>query len=123
MQTKTFLLGVTVGLLGGAVVALTAAPQSGTQLRQNLARNVNNTRSELLSIKSDATQVKHSIQALTNEAKNNIPQIINELKESFINFKQETEPTTTHLKQEIENLQKSIEEIEKNIPKTKKQEE
>lgn len=121
MKANTFLLGVAAGLIGGAVVALTTTPQSGTQLRQNLARNTNNTKSELLDIKSEANEVKNSIQTLTYEAKNNIPRIINELKESFTTFKQEIEPSATHLKQEIENLQKSIEEIEKNIPKPKKE--
>lgn len=122
MKTKTFLLGAAIGLIGGAVVALSTAPQSGTQLRQNITRNTDGTKSEFLAVKSDANQVKHAIQALTNEAKNNIPQIINELKESFTNFKQDIEPNAAHLKQEIENLQKSIEEIEKNIPKDDKKE-
>lgn len=120
MKTKTFLLGAAVGLISGVALALSTAPQSGTQLRQNLARQTDYTKSELLAVKSDVSQVKHSIFALTNEAKNNIPQIINELKDSFSNFKQDIEPNTVHLKQEIENLQKSIDEIEKNIPKNEK---
>lgn len=123
MKTKTFLLGAAVGLLSGVAIALSTAPQSGTQLRQNLTRHTNSTKSELLAVKSDVDKVKHAISAFTNEAQNNIPQIINELKDSFANFKQEIEPNTTHLKQEIENLQKSIEEIEKNIPKTKEKQE
>lgn len=120
MKTKTFLLGAAVGLVSGAVVALNAAPQSGAQLRQNLARNTNGAKSELFAVKSEADQVKHAISVLTNEAKNNIPQIISELKDSFTNFKEDIEPNAAHLKQEIENLQKSIEEIENNIPKPKK---
>lgn len=116
MKAKTFLTGLTVGIVGGAVAILMSTPQSGNTLRQNIARNSTNMKSNFLDVINETQSVKQSIVTLTNEAKNNIPVIINDLKETFINFKQEIEPETKHLKQEIENLQNSIAEIEKNLP-------
>lgn len=120
MNAKTFLLGLTAGLIGGAAAVLFSTPQSGAQLRQNIATNKNAAKSKLQDIQHEANHVKDSIITLKNEAQNNMPNIINELKDNFTAFKSQIEPETINLKQEIENLQNSIKEIEKNIPQSTK---
>ncbi|MEK4627242.1 MAG: YtxH domain-containing protein [Solibacillus sp.] len=119
MNAKTFILGLTTGLISGAAVVLFSAPQSGAQLRQNILSNSVNAKSKLQEIKSEIQNVSYSVTALKSEAQNNIPTIINDLKDTFSNFTEEIQPQTARLKQEIEGLQNSISEIEKNIPSDK----
>lgn len=120
LKTSTFLLGIGAGIIGGATAILFTTPQSGEQLRNNLARNGNIAKEKLSEVKNQAIEVKQSFTTFKNEAKNNIPQIVSEFKEIIVNFKEEIEPETVILKQEIENLQKSIAEIEKNFSKDEK---
>ncbi|MEK4230662.1 YtxH domain-containing protein [Solibacillus sp. FSL H8-0538] len=122
MKAKSLLIGLTAGIVGGAVAVLLTTPQSGEQLRTNLIRNTNSAKEKICDVKYQASAVKQSFSVLSNEAKNNIPNIINELKETFAHFKQDIEPETVILKQEIENLQKSITEIERNLSKNEKNE-
>lgn len=119
MKAKSFLLGLTAGLVSGAAVVLFSAPQSGAQLRQTITTNTTSTKSKLQNVKSEIQNVKEAIATLKSEAQNNMPSIINELKENLTTFKQEIEPETEKLIQEIEGLQNSIKEIEKNIPSNK----
>ncbi|MEK4701121.1 YtxH domain-containing protein [Solibacillus sp. FSL R7-0668] len=119
MKAKSFLLGLTTGLVGGAIAVLFSAPQSGEQLRQNIARNTARAKSKLQDVQVEMDHVKQSILTLKSEAQNNMPSIINELKDNFTTFKAEIEPEAKILKQEIENLQNSIDEIEKIIPQSK----
>jgi len=119
MKAKSFLLGLTTGLVGGAIAVLFSAPQSGVQLRQNIARNTAGAKSKLQDVQVEMDHVKQSILTLKSEAQNNMPSIINELKDNFTTFKAEIEPEAKILKQEIENLQNSIDEIEKIIPQSK----
>ena len=119
MNTKSFLLGLTTGIVSGAAVVLFSAPQSGEQLRQNIASNTTSAKLKLQDVKSNAKNVKASISTLIAEAQNNIPSIINEMKDNLTSFKEEIEPETIKLKQEIEGLQNSFNEIEKNIPSDK----
>ena len=120
MKAKSFLLGVTTGIVSGAAVILFTAPQSGTTLRQNLLENTKNAKSKFQGVQSELnselTSVKQSITTLKAEVQNSMPSIVNELKDSLANFKTQIEPETINLKQEIEKLQNSISEIEKNIP-------
>lgn len=120
MKAKPFLIGLTAGIVGGAAAIIFTAPQSGEQLRSNLARNTASAKDKLNDVKAQAINVKQSFTTLSYEAKNNIPQIINELKDTFTNFKQDIEPETVKLQQEIENLQKSIAEIEQILPQNQK---
>lgn len=120
MKAKSFFLGLTTGLVSGAVAVLLSAPQSGAQLRQNIARNTAVAKSKLQDVQVEMDHVKQSIMTLKSEAQNNMPSIINELKDNFTTFKAEIEPEAKILKQEIENLQNSIDEIEKIIPQSKK---
>ena len=119
MNAKSFLLGLTTGIVSGAAVVLFSAPQSGEQLRNKIASNTMNAKLKLQDVKSNAQNVKESISTLITEAQNNIPSIINEMKDNLASFKEEIEPETLKLKQEIEGLQNSIKEIEKNIPSDK----
>lgn len=122
MKTKTFLIGLSAGLVGGVAAILLSTPQSGAQLRQNITTNLTSAKSKLTDLTSEFGHVKQSISSLTSEAQNNIPSIINDLKVSLTHFKQEIEPETLTLKQEIEKLQNSISEIEKNIPSNRNEE-
>jgi len=122
MKAKNFLIGLTAGLVGGATAVLLTAPQSGEQLRVNIARISASAKEKLTDVTHEVSTVRQSVTALTNEAKNNIPQIISELKETLTTFKTDIEPETTLLKQEIEILQKSMAEIQKNIPQSRKEE-
>ncbi|MGE7024038.1 YtxH domain-containing protein [Solibacillus cecembensis] len=122
MKTKTFLIGLSAGLVGGAAAILLSTPQSGTQLRQNITTNLASAKSKLTDLTSEIGNVKQSISALSSVAQNNMPSIINDLKVSLSQFKQEIEPEALTLKQEIEKLQNSISEIEKNIPSARNEE-
>jgi gas vesicle protein len=116
MNAKSFLLGLTTGIVSSAAVVLFSAPQSGEKLRQNIASNTASAKLKLQDVKSNVQNVKASVSTLIAEAQNNIPSIINEMKENLTSFKEEIEPDALKLKQEIELLQNSIKEIEKNIP-------
>ncbi|MEG0385330.1 MAG: YtxH domain-containing protein [Solibacillus sp.] len=122
MKTKTFLIGLSAGLVGGAAAILLSTPQSGMQLRQNITTNLASAKSKLTDLTSEIGNVKQSISALSSVAQNNMPSIINDLKVSLTQFKQEIEPEALTLKQEIEKLQNSISEIEKNIPSARNEE-
>ena len=115
MKTKTFLIGLTAGLVGGTIAALFSTPQSGQQLRSKIKSNTDCTKENFKDVKLQVNNVKQSINTLTNEAKNNIPQIINDLKTSIDTFSSETESSRNNLQQEIEALQNSVSLIEKNI--------
>ena len=119
MNAKSFLIGLTAGIVSGAAVVLFSAPQSGEQLRNKIASNTMSAKLKFQDVKSNAQNVKESISTLITEAQNNIPSIINEMKDNLASFKEEIEPETLKLKQEIEGLQNSIKEIEKNIPSDK----
>ncbi|MFC7688233.1 YtxH domain-containing protein [Ureibacillus sp. GCM10028918] len=127
MQAKPFLIGLSAGVIGGLTALLLTAPQSGKQLRSNIAKNSKVAKSYLGDVKHHSRSVKDSITTITNEVKNNIPEIMNELKHSISRFTQEIEPDTAKLKEEIDGLQKSIIEIENNLSdlnnKKKKEEE
>ena len=115
MKIQTFFTGLAVGVAAGMVVAIMTAPQTGKQLRSNIARNTSVLKDQLVDVKNETNNVKQSITSFSIEAKNNIPQIINELKETITTFKAEIEPDALKLKQEIDVLQNSISEIEKNF--------
>ncbi|MCM3723049.1 MULTISPECIES: YtxH domain-containing protein [Solibacillus] len=122
MKAKSFLLGITTGIVGGAAVILFTAPQSGTALRQNLLENTKKATSKLQDVQHELNNVKQSITTLKAEVQNSMPSIVNELKDNFANFKTQIEPEAINLKQEIEKLQNSISEIEKNIPSNRNNE-
>jgi gas vesicle protein len=115
MKAQPFLIGLTTGIIGGAIAVLFSTPQSGQQLRSTILSNTDSAKLKLQDVKHQVNNVKQSMGTLTNEAKNNIPQIINDLKHSITIFTQEIEPTKNNLQQEIEALQNSINEIEKNV--------
>ena len=115
MKAKPFLIGLTAGIVGGAIATILSAPQSGKQLRTNISSFSTSTKERLNDVNFQTKNVKQSFSNLSNEVKNNIPQIIKELSQSFTSFKQQIEPETALLKQEIEGLQKSIGEIEQNL--------
>ncbi|WP_342558563.1 YtxH domain-containing protein [Metasolibacillus sp. FSL K6-0083] len=115
MKAKPFLIGLTAGIVGGAIATILSAPQSGKQLRTNITSFSTSTKERLNDVNFQTKNVKQSFSNLSNEVKNNIPQIIKELSQSFTSFKQQIEPETALLKQEIEGLQKSIGEIEQNL--------
>ncbi len=115
MKAKPFLIGLTTGIVGGAIAVLFSTPQSGQQLRANLRANAEITKDKLFDVKQQVDTVKQSVSSLTNEVKNNIPQIINDLKQTISTFTEEIEPSKNNLQQEIEALQNSINEIEKNV--------
>jgi len=115
MKVQTFFTGLAVGVTAGMVAAIMTAPQTGKQLRSNIARNTSIWKDQLVDVKNETNNVKQSIASFSIEAKNNIPQIINELKETVATFKTEIEPDAIKLKQEIDVLQNSISEIEKNF--------
>lgn len=117
MKTKTFLIGLTAGLVGGTIAALFSTPQSGQQLRSTIKSNTERTKENFQDVKLQLSNVNESIHTLTNEAKNNIPLIINDLKTSIDSFSTEIEPSKNNLQQEIKALQNSISSIEKNIAK------
>lgn len=120
MKAKPFLIGLSAGIVGGAVAILFSAPQSGQTLRSNIKTNTSSAKDMLSDVKLQINKVTDAISSFTNEAKNNIPQIINELKDSIQSFKQEIEPNQDQLQQEIVSLQKSIDEIEQNIARFQK---
>ncbi|KYG90698.1 YtxH domain-containing protein [Metasolibacillus sp. FSL H7-0170] len=115
MKAKPFLIGLTAGIVGGAIATILSAPQSGKELRTNITSFSTSTKERLNDVNFQTKNVKQSFSNLSNEVKNNIPQIIKELSQSFTSFKQQIEPETALLKQEIEGLQKSIGEIEQNL--------
>ncbi|MGE7843174.1 YtxH domain-containing protein [Lysinibacillus sp. NPDC093712] len=115
MKAQPFLIGLTTGIIGGAIAVLFSTPKSGQQLRSTILSNTDSAKLKLQDVKHQVNNVKQSVGTLTNEAKNNIPQIINDLKHSITIFTQEIEPTKNNLQQEIEALQNSINEIEKNV--------
>lgn len=115
MRAKPFLIGLSTGIIGGLTAIIFTTPQSGDQLRSNVARNFKIAKTRLSEIQHHSSSVKESFKSLKNEAKNNIPNIMNDLKGSISNFKQEIGPDTAKLKEEIEGLQKSITEIENNL--------
>ena len=117
MNTKSFLIGLTVGIVGGSTAILFSTPQSGKTLRNNLKTNTASAKEMLTDVKLQFEQVKQAITSLTNEAKNNIPEIINDLKNTVTSFQNNIEPNQKNIKQEIEALQKSINEIEQNMNK------
>ncbi|MEC1180123.1 YtxH domain-containing protein [Metasolibacillus meyeri] len=116
MKAKPFLIGLTAGIIGGAIATIFSTPQSGKELRANITNFSANTKGQIDDVNAQAQGVMQSFTNLSNEVKNNIPQIIKELSQSFTSFKQQIEPETALLKQEIEGLQKSISEIEQNLP-------
>ena len=119
MKAKNFLAGLLVGVTIGAAVAISSAPQKGSQLRNNIQANLNTWKLQLNDVKKETSNVKQSIVTLTNEAKNNIPNIINDVKASISSYKKEIDPQTEFLKQEIGSLQKTTDEIERNFKKIK----
>ncbi|MFL0504287.1 YtxH domain-containing protein [Ureibacillus sp. 179-F W5.1 NHS] len=115
MRAKPFLIGLSTGIIGGLTAIIFTTPQSGNELRSNVARNLKIAKTRLSEIQHHSSSVKESIITLKNEAKNNIPNIMNDLKGSISNFRQEIGSDTEKLKEEIEGLQRSIAEIENNL--------
>ncbi|MEK9199473.1 YtxH domain-containing protein [Lysinibacillus halotolerans] len=115
MRAKPFLIGLSTGIIGGLTAIIFSTPQSGNELRSNVARNLKIAKTRLSEIQHHSSSVKESIITLKNEAKNNIPNIMNDLKGSISNFRQEIGSDTEKLKEEIEGLQRSIAEIENNL--------
>ncbi|WP_042476668.1 YtxH domain-containing protein [Bacillus ndiopicus] len=115
MKAKPFLIGLTAGIVGGAIATILSTPQSGKELRTNITNFSANAKERLNDVNFKTKNTKQSLKNLSNEVKNNIPQIIKELSQSLTSFKQQIEPETALLKQEIEGLQKSISEIEQNV--------
>ncbi len=120
MKTKTFLLGVTAGLVGGLTAAILTAPQSGDQLRSNISRNTKIAKDNVNDLIQKTASLKVAVVQLKNEVKNNIPNIISDLKQSITKYSHEIEPGAIKLKQELEGLQNSIAKIEKNLDKINK---
>ncbi|MEG0258782.1 MAG: YtxH domain-containing protein [Lysinibacillus sp.] len=115
MKAKSFLIGLTAGIVGGTIAVMLSTPQSGQQLRSTIKVNSASTKYKLQDVKDQISQVKQAVTHLKNESKNNIPLIINNLKQTIQTFTTEIEPTKNNLQQEIESLQNSISEIEKNF--------
>lgn len=120
MKAKTFLTGLSFGIIGGVVSVLFTTPQSGKQLRANISNFCSSTKDTVNNLLNQTKDVKNSFTLLKNEVEYNIPNIITETKTAFSNFKKETEPNLIHLKEEIENLQNSIVEIENNLSRKDK---
>ena len=117
MKAKTFLIGLTAGVVGGTIAIILSTPQSGKEFRSNLKTNVATSKDMLDDVTEQIKHVKSAIINFTSEAKNNIPQIITELMDSIQTFQHDIEPEKNNLQQEIETLQNTISEIEKNLNK------
>ena len=98
MKVQTFFTGLAIGVVAGMVAAIMTAPQTGKQLRSNIARNTSIWKDQLVDVKNETNNVKQSITSFSIEAQNNIPSIINELKETITTFKTEIEPEAIKIK-------------------------
>ncbi|RUL47472.1 MULTISPECIES: YtxH domain-containing protein [Lysinibacillus] len=115
MRAKPFLIGLSTGIIGGITTILLTTPQSGQQLRSNIALNTKKAKANLVEIAKHTSNLKDATFTLKNEVQNNIPKVIHELKDSVSNFKQTIEPDAVKLKEELEGLQNSIAKIENNL--------
>lgn len=122
MKLKPFFYGMTAGVVGGAVASVFCAPQSGKQLRLDVASFSQTAKNRVADVNQEAKNVKEAIANLVEEAKNDIPQIVKELKTDVQQYQRDIMPDAQQLKQEIETLQKSVSVIEQNVSKLTKKE-
>lgn len=52
MRAKTFLIGLSTGIVGGIAAVLFTTPQTGEQLRSNILENSKKAKENLLELKS-----------------------------------------------------------------------
>merc|ERR1739845_25137 len=103
MKVSNFFAGLGAGLVAGAVTAILSAPKSGEELRT--------------SIKSSGSELKESINHLTEESKTQVPEAVDGLKASLQSWQEDTAPAKEHLQLEIKAIQNSIEQLQAAIKK------
>ena len=122
MRAKTFLIGLSTGIVGGLTAVLLTTPQSGKQLRENIVHNSQRAKTNFDDLKHHVNNVFDSVSALKNEVKNNIPNIMNEVSNSFSNFQQETQLEKAKIKEELDSIQKVLVEFENKLTKSNNKE-
>lgn len=58
MRAKTFLIGLSTGIVGGIAAVLFTTPQTGEQLRSNILENSKKAKENLLELKKQTINLK-----------------------------------------------------------------
>ncbi len=102
MRAKPFFIGLTAGVIAGITTAIFTTPQTGNQLRMNIATTSKNLKTTMSQLNNQINDIKNGISTLTNEVKITIPQILFDVKNSISQFTQDIQPSSQNLKEELE---------------------
>lgn len=111
MNMKSSLLGLAVGIVGGATAMLLSTPQSGKNVRQSLKSTKKASQEFRSEFQQRFSSIKDAVNMIKEEAQTTVPNIMTDAKGSVQKFQQETAPIQQRLKGNIDAISQSANEL------------
>lgn len=111
MNIKSSLLGLAVGIVGGATAMLLSTPQSGKDVRQSLKSTKDASQEVGNELQQRFSSIKDAVNMIKSEIQTTVPTVISDVKTSVQIFQQDTAPIQNRLKGNIEAASQSANEL------------
>lgn len=111
MKIKSSLLGLAVGIVGGATVMLLSTPRSGKDVRQSLKTTKDASQEVGNELQQRFSSIKDAMDMVKSEIQTTVPTVISDVKTSVQTFQQDTAPIQNRLKGNIEAASQSANEL------------
>ena len=111
MNIKSSLLGLAVGIVGGATAMLLSTPQSGKDVRQSLKSTKDASQEVGNELQQRFSSLKDAVNMIKSEIQTTVPTVISDVKTSVQIFQQDTAPIQNRLKGNIEAASQSANEL------------
>ncbi len=112
MHLKSTVIGLAVGIVGGAATVLLTTPQSGKDVRLTMKSTKDAGQQLNSEFKQRFSSIKDAVLSIKDEVQTTVPSVVEDVKVSVQNWQQETAPIQNRLKGNIDAVSNSASELE-----------
>lgn len=111
MNMKSSLLGLAVGIVGGATAMLLSTPQSGKDVRQSFKSTKDASQEVGSELQQRFSSIKDAVDMIKSEIQTTMPNVVADVKTSVQKFQEDTAPIQNRLKGNIDAASQSANEL------------
>lgn len=111
MNMKSSLLGLAVGIVGGATAMLLSTPQSGKDVRQSFKSTKEASHEVGSELQQRFSSIKDAVDMIKSEVQTTLPNVVTDVKTSVQKFQEDTAPIQNRLKGNIDATSQSANEL------------
>ncbi|WP_157800962.1 YtxH domain-containing protein [Bacillus solitudinis] len=113
MNSKSILLGITVGTTLASIATLLTTPKSGKEVQIRCKNTLKSMSDSVGQISNNSIELKQQVKETAKVSLDSAKFISLEMKDSINDWKKDIEPSIQLLKQDIDGLRKNLENVKK----------